>query len=236
MWNVKWSRYRSGLAQRVGICIALLFHDRSTRRGWVVSCTTWPHFTPGKDPVPILQEAGWAPGPVWKGGKSRPHRDSIPDRPARSQSLYWLSYPAQLYCRYFAYFQANSLDMNLMYKVGVRAGCKKQKLMRPDTYSVDTPTITFFTYIMEVLSEVKHTVGQVLNLYCEFILWNFCKEFIKCSYSYRSSLFSFSNPVLFLILNTVCHWWFANDSTSGLYESIGKLWTLHAGDGRVRLP
>jgi len=39
----------------------------------------------GKDPVPILQEAGWAPGPVWKGGKSRPHRDSIPDRPARSQ-------------------------------------------------------------------------------------------------------------------------------------------------------
>ena len=26
-----------------------------------------------------------APGPVWTGGKSRPHRDSIPDRPARNQ-------------------------------------------------------------------------------------------------------------------------------------------------------
>ena len=39
---------------------------------------------PGKDPVPILQEAGWALGPVWTGEKSRPHRDSIPDRPARS--------------------------------------------------------------------------------------------------------------------------------------------------------
>ena len=38
----------------------------------------------GKDPVPILQEDGWAPGLVWTGGKSRPHRDSIPDRPARS--------------------------------------------------------------------------------------------------------------------------------------------------------
>ena len=49
----------------------------------------------GKDLVPILQEAEWAPGPVWTGGKSRPHRDSIPDRPARSQSLYRLSYPAQ---------------------------------------------------------------------------------------------------------------------------------------------
>ena len=48
--------------------------------------------TPAKDPVPIVQEAGWAPGPVWTGGKSRPHRDSILDRPARSQSLYRLSY------------------------------------------------------------------------------------------------------------------------------------------------
>ena len=27
---------------------------------------------PGKDTVPIAQEAGWAPGPVWTGGKSSP--------------------------------------------------------------------------------------------------------------------------------------------------------------------
>jgi hypothetical protein len=32
---------------------------------------------PRKDLVPFVQEVGWAPGPVWKGGKSRPHRDSI---------------------------------------------------------------------------------------------------------------------------------------------------------------
>ena len=92
--KVKWSRYRPGVAQRVGRGIALLFHDHDTRRGWVFSSMPRPHFTPGKDLVPILQEAGWAPGLVWKGGKSRPHRDSIPDRPARSQSLYWISYPA----------------------------------------------------------------------------------------------------------------------------------------------
>ena len=54
------------------------------RGGWVATSTPRPHFSPGKYPVPILQEAGWAPGPVWTGGKSRPHRDSIPDRPARS--------------------------------------------------------------------------------------------------------------------------------------------------------
>ena len=48
------------------------------------SSTSRPNFTPGKDPVPTLQEAGWAPGPVWTGGKSLPHRDSIPDHSARS--------------------------------------------------------------------------------------------------------------------------------------------------------
>ena len=45
----------------------------------MVSSTPRPHFTPGKDPAPILQGAGWATG-----GKSSPHWDSIPDRPARS--------------------------------------------------------------------------------------------------------------------------------------------------------
>ena len=29
-------------------------------------------FTPGNDPVPIVQEAGWAPGPVWKGAENSP--------------------------------------------------------------------------------------------------------------------------------------------------------------------
>jgi len=96
--KVKWSRYRSGVTQREGRGIALLFfHDRGTRGGWVVSSTPRPHFTIGKVPVPILQEAGWAPGLVWTDETSRPNRDSIPDRPARSQSLYRLSYPAHIH-------------------------------------------------------------------------------------------------------------------------------------------
>jgi hypothetical protein len=88
--KVKLSRFRPGVTQSVGRGIALLFHDHGTRKGLVVSSTPRPHSTPGKDAVPILQEAGWAPGPAWTGGKSRPHRDSIPDRPARSHR----SYPA----------------------------------------------------------------------------------------------------------------------------------------------
>ena len=68
--KVKWSRYRPGVAQRVGGGIALLFHDRGTRRGWAVSSTPRQHFTPGKDAVSILQGAGWAPDSVWTGEKN----------------------------------------------------------------------------------------------------------------------------------------------------------------------
>jgi hypothetical protein len=36
-------------------------------------------FTPGKDPVPIVQEAGWNQWTVWIGAENlAPHRDSIP--------------------------------------------------------------------------------------------------------------------------------------------------------------
>jgi len=47
--------------------IALLFHDHGTRRGWGVSLTPRPLFTPGKYPVSTVQEGGWSSGPVWTG-------------------------------------------------------------------------------------------------------------------------------------------------------------------------
>jgi hypothetical protein len=76
--------------------IAILILDLGARKGWVVS-TTPGRFTPGKDPVPILQEAGWGPGPVWTCAKNLdPTRIKSPDRPARSQLLYLLSYPTHM--------------------------------------------------------------------------------------------------------------------------------------------
>jgi hypothetical protein len=55
-------------------------------------------FTPAKDPVPTVQEAGWAPGPVRTCTKNlAPIGIQSPDRPARSQSLYQLSYPVHSY-------------------------------------------------------------------------------------------------------------------------------------------
>jgi hypothetical protein len=46
------------------------------------------------DTVPIVQEAGWAPGPVCTGAENlAPTGIRYPDRPARSELLYRLRYP-----------------------------------------------------------------------------------------------------------------------------------------------
>jgi hypothetical protein len=77
--------------------IALPFYGNGTRRGWGVSVTPRPLFTPGKEPVPIVQKAEWDPGPVWTGAENlAPNRIRSPDRPAHSQSLYKLSCPLTL--------------------------------------------------------------------------------------------------------------------------------------------
>ena len=74
--------------------IVLLFLTHSTRRGWDVSVTPRPLFTTGKDSVPVVQEAGWSPEPVWTGAENLvPTGFRSQDRLARTQSLYWLSYP-----------------------------------------------------------------------------------------------------------------------------------------------
>ena len=50
-------------------------------------------FTTGHDPVPIVEEAGWASGTLWAGAENLAPTGIIsPDRPARSESLYRLSF------------------------------------------------------------------------------------------------------------------------------------------------
>jgi len=79
-----------GVAQRVGRGIALIFHDRGTRRGWVVSST----LPPGKTRYPLYRRLG---GPQ---GRSRRAENLVPigirSRTVQpvAQSLYRLSYPA----------------------------------------------------------------------------------------------------------------------------------------------
>jgi hypothetical protein len=59
--------------------------------GWLTSRPG--RFTPSNDPLPIVQEVGRAPGRVWTGAENRALTGiRSPDRSARSESLYRLSY------------------------------------------------------------------------------------------------------------------------------------------------
>ena len=61
--------------------------------GWMVDAKTRSLYLWELDRVPLLQEAGWAPGPVWTDAENlAPTGIRSPDRPARSESLYRLSY------------------------------------------------------------------------------------------------------------------------------------------------
>ena len=57
--------------------------------GWVVNATPRPLYPWERHPVPIVQEAGWAPGPFWTGAENlAPTGIRSPDRSTRSESLY----------------------------------------------------------------------------------------------------------------------------------------------------
>jgi hypothetical protein len=80
---------------RGGVEIYLYSCSTSALGGGGLSAPRPGRFTPGKDPVPIVQEAGWAQGPVRTCAKNIAHTGiRSPERPARIQSLYRLSFLA----------------------------------------------------------------------------------------------------------------------------------------------
>ena len=82
------------MAQRVGKGIALLFHDRGTRRGCVVSSTSRPHFTLGETQYPLYRRLGGTQGRSGRAENLVP--PAIRSRALQpvAQSLYRLSYRA----------------------------------------------------------------------------------------------------------------------------------------------
>ena len=59
--------------------------------GWVVNVTPRPLY-PGRDPVPIVQEAGEATGPVWNGAENLalpPGFDPLTVQPVASRYTDW---------------------------------------------------------------------------------------------------------------------------------------------------
>ena len=93
--EVKVSKVKVTLVQALRLCtgrtahrgsrgIALPFHDHGTIKGWGSASSSGSSLPPGKTRYPLYRRLG---GPQGRSGKERrisPHRDSIPDRPARS--------------------------------------------------------------------------------------------------------------------------------------------------------
>ena len=80
--------------------ITLLFLDHGTRKGEGSASRPGCSLTPGKDSVPIVQKAGWAPGPVWTGAeKSRPPPGFDPRtvQPVASRYADWATGPTWQY-------------------------------------------------------------------------------------------------------------------------------------------
>jgi len=81
------------VAQRVGRGIALIFYDRGTRRGERSAARPDRTLPSGKTRYPFYRRLL---GPQGRSGRAENlahYRDSIPDRPVCSQSLYRLNYP-----------------------------------------------------------------------------------------------------------------------------------------------
>ena len=95
-------------------------------------------FIPGKYPVPNVQEAGWAPGLFWTDTENlapSPTGIRSPDRPARSESLYRLSYPGLFGNKMYL------LSLNLMGLSAVRTAQGRPRITR----SSKTPNLLLDT-------------------------------------------------------------------------------------------
>ena len=123
--KVKISRYKPGVAQRVGRGIALLFHDRGTRRGEWSAARPGRTLPPGKTRYPFYRRLG---GPQGRSGRAEnlvPTGDSIPNRPARSSFTIPTELPGPhiaLYC---------ILPQKYLKVTGVIAPQAKCKIIRP---------------------------------------------------------------------------------------------------------
>jgi len=71
--------------------IVLLVLNLGTGWGWVVKATSQPLYPQGRASVPIVQEAGRPPGPVWTATGNRkpraPTEFRTPECPTRSELL-----------------------------------------------------------------------------------------------------------------------------------------------------
>jgi hypothetical protein len=87
-------------SQRESKGIVLSFFNLDARWWCVVNVAPRPLYPRERYPVTIVQEAGWAPGPIWTSAENL--APTVPDRPARGGSLHQLRNPAHSTKQYAA--------------------------------------------------------------------------------------------------------------------------------------
>ena len=135
---------------------------------WSASRPSWT-YNPGKDPVPIVQEAGRAPRPVWTGGKFRPHRNSIPDfQPVVSCYTDWATRPT-IFLNKTSIFTA---EFRKFLKV---SNFLKIRPVRNEVLHVDSRTYKQTWQIFpQILVRARKTVLKrlILLIYVHTLAWN----------------------------------------------------------------
>jgi hypothetical protein len=101
--------------------------DFSTRWGWLVSVTSRPHFSPGERTPGTHCTGGWVGPRAGLGTEARgkillplPGIETLPPgRPACSETLYWLSYPAHKTINYYDDLCGNNGQINVIEKINL---------------------------------------------------------------------------------------------------------------------
>jgi hypothetical protein len=154
------------MAHRGSRDIALPFLYHSTRRVWGVSVMPQPPLTPRKNLVPIVQDAGWVPGPVWTGAENlTPTGIWSPHHPAHSQLLYLLSYPG---------------PPNLPCSVNLNESCIC--FFRNDTFTSSSDCPLVFKLLLKYAKLFTSSVSfTILLCYILLIFLSVkCKHFVMC--------------------------------------------------------
>jgi hypothetical protein len=116
----------------------------------------WPLYPRERDLIPILQEAGWTPGPVWMGVENLlPTWLRFADHPLHSESLYRPCYPGRVFRIHFnTVFPHVSLSNE--FDVAVQSGVS--------SYSLVTRAVSNFTNMYSV-HFVAGTKGSKIDIF-----------------------------------------------------------------------
>jgi hypothetical protein len=170
-------------AQRRGRGIAVHCLDLGTIEAGGWSAPRPGRFTPGKDPVSIVQNVGWAPGPVWTCAKSlAPTGIQSPNCPARSQSLYRLSYPGLL-------LKSTHFDQFGFLSGGKGVGGKLKNL----NWLYNTASLNFSNYVFFLLIYLYSLSTDLISIACWWTA-SYCfhtwQEFISHNQYYDRRIFN----------------------------------------------